>query len=105
MELLPWIKPNKYKLCCTQLNLNPNALEYILDNNIVIIPYIICLNTSPMVIDYIRQNPELIKLTSLISNKNAGPLIEEHIDDISYNNISMLYQNPNTLHLLSLFLP
>ena len=91
MELLSWIKPNKYKLCCTQLNLNPNALEYILDNNIVIIPYIICLNTSPMVIDYIRQTPELIRLTSLISNKNAGQLIEEHIDDISYNNISMLY--------------
>lgn len=105
MELLPWIKPQKDRLCSIQLNLNPNALDYILENRIFICAHIICLNTSPEVIDYIRENPELIRLTSLISNKNAGRLIEEHIDEISSFNISMLYQNPNTLHLLSLFLP
>ena len=105
MELLSWIKPNKDRLCCTQLNLNPNALEYMLDNNIFICPHIICLNTSPLVIDYIRENPDLIRYTSLISNKNALRLIEEYIDELSFYNVQMLYANPNALHLVSLFCP
>jgi len=98
MELLPWIQKNR--LCTTQLNLNPNAMEYMIKNNIYMSPHLISLNTSA--IDYIIQNPELFKLTAIISNKNAIKLIEKHIHEIGHYQTHMLYSNPNTLHLVCL---
>jgi hypothetical protein len=85
MELLSWIKPYQSKLCSTQLNLNPNAMDYIKKQNIQQYPILLNIqycdqHTTPKYISFIKEN-----LWQLNKSKR-----------------DTLYANPHILHLLSL---
>jgi hypothetical protein len=122
MELLPWIK--KDKLCSTQLNLNSNALDYIIKYNIQQYPLLLSANMSPNLISHILKNEIKLPFKNSITIENIckhlftydnihyercillNPryisLIEQNIEVLNERKREILYGNPAALHLLCL---
>lgn len=124
MELLPWVKSQENKLCSTQLNVNPSALEYIMTHHISQYPLLLSLNSSPDLVEHIIKNK--IKFGSTQLNKEnifeylitcsqnikyeegilLNPLyiklIEKNFHLLKKTKRDVLYANPAALHLLDL---
>ena len=131
MELLPWVTPYKRLLCSMQLNLNPNSLDYLIQNNIPHYPVLLCINMSNEIINYLITNQDKIRhftstmpsLTFTIDNiceyvfncestlhytqgilLNARyiSLIEKNLKLLNKSNRNILYANSEALHLVDL---
>ena len=125
MELLPWVKSKENKLCSTQLNVNPSALEYIMTHNIPQFPLILSLNSSPDLINHIIKNKNKLEFNIFFKTENIfenlitcsrvikyergillNPLyiklIEKNFHLLNKTKRDVLYANPAALHLLDL---
>lgn len=131
MELLHWIKPYKRLLCSMQLNLNPNSLDYLIEDNIVHYPLLLCLNMSNDIINYIIKHQDKLRhFTStmpklpftidniceylfnwecnmhytqgVLLNARYISLIEKNLILLNNSNINILYANSAALHLVDL---
>ena len=125
MELLSWIP--HHKLSSTQLNINPNALDYIIKYNIPQFPLLLATNPSKRLIYYIITNKvtpyfklaiplkqgtlfgDLITCSSginyesgILINPDYISFIEENFSLLNKSMRDVLYANPAALHLISL---
>ena len=98
MKLVPWISPNI--LSSQMLQYNPNAIDYIEENNIA--KSWSQLSSNPSAVRYLYRDPTLLKKGTWFKNKN--PAVIPLIEDCSYINSpwvqEQLLENPNALHLV-----
>jgi hypothetical protein len=114
-----------------QLNLNPNSLDYLIEDNIVHYPLLLCLNMSNEIINYIIKNQDKLRhFTStmpklpftidniceylfnwecnmhytqgVLLNARYISLIEKNLILLNNSNINILYANSAALHLVDL---
>jgi hypothetical protein len=97
------IEKHPEKISWVHLSKNPAAAHILFENMSKIYMYSLCQNPSKEAIEFLSR-PEIMRrhdfnVTSLCLNKNAIPLIEQHIDhpDICWQALSV---NPNAIDLL-----
>ena len=94
-KLRDWIDKDKLNYYC--LSENEKAIDFLLENPKLIKWNLFSRNSNPIAIEILKNNQDKIYWYNLSSNPNAIEILKENQDKIKWSELS---KNPNAIELL-----